>query len=129
MDTTDPKSLLEYHNRTSTTTKYTQPNISHKQNVLDDLISSDESSSDPPLPRRGSRQTKRATTSRKTSNVTTTGSASGRNSSAGARWKVVGEDSGDVVMVSTEQMAAAEKAAIDSGMTEDILIENAGISP
>src|SRR5579859_417767 len=91
MDTTDPKSLLVYHNRTSTVPKYTQ--LLHKQNVLDDLISSDESSSDPPLPRRRSIQSKRATTSRKTLNVTARGSSSGRNSSVGARWKVVGEDS------------------------------------
>lgn len=128
MDTTDPTSLLVYHNRTSTAPKYTQT-LSHKTNVLDDVISTDESDDEPLVARRGSRQTKRGTTSRKTSAFTTTGSLSGRNSSVGARWKVVGEDSGEVVSVSAEQMADAEKLAIDSGMNEDVLIENAGTIP
>lgn len=125
MDTTDPTSLLVYHNRISTAPKYTQT-LSHKTNVLDDVMSTDESDDEPVVTRRGSRQTKRGTTSRKTSGFTTTGSLSGRNSSVGARWKVVGEDSGEVVSVSSEQMADAEKLALDSGMSEDVLIENAG---
>jgi hypothetical protein len=126
MDTTDPTSLLVYHNRTSTAPKYTQT-LSHKTNVLDDLMSTDESDDEPIVPRRGSRQTKRGVTSRKTSGFTTTGSLSGRNSSIGARWKVVGEETADVVAVSAEQMANAEKLALESGISEDILIENAGI--
>jgi hypothetical protein len=90
-------------------------------------MSTDESDDEPIVPRRGSRQTKRGATSRKTSGFTTTGSLSGRNSSIGARWKVVGEETGDVVAVSAEQMANAEKLALDSSISEDILIENAGI--
>ena len=127
MDKTDPTSLLVYHNRASTAPKYSQ-NISHKTNVLEDLQSTDDESSDEPIvTRRGSRQTRRGTTSRKTSGFSTTGSISGRNSSAGgARWKVVGDDSGEVVTVTAEQMAAAEKIAVESGMSEDVLIENAG---
>jgi hypothetical protein len=35
---------------------------------------------------------------------------------------------GDVVTVTAEQMAMAEKLALDAGMSEDILIENAGLS-
>jgi hypothetical protein len=126
MDTTDPTSLLVYHNRTSTAPRYTQ-NLSHKTNVLDDVLSTDESSDDEPPVRRGSRQTRRGTASRKASGFATAGSMSGRNSSVGTRWKVVGEDTADVVAVSAEQMANAEKLAIESGMSEDILIENAGI--
>jgi hypothetical protein len=38
----------------------------------------------------------------------------------------VGEETGEVVAVSAEQMANAEKLALDSGISEDILIENAG---
>ena len=113
----------------STAPKYT-PTISHKTNVLDDLLSTDESEDEPIVNRRGSRQTKRNTTSRKTSGFTATGSISGRNSVVGAKWKVVGEENsgGDVVSVSAEQMANAEKLALESGMTEDVLIENAGMS-
>jgi|SRR5271167_464396 len=129
MDNTDPKSLLVYHNRTSTAPKYTQT-ISHKANVLDDLLSTDESEDERIVNRRGSRPTKRGTTSRKTSGFTTTGSISGRNSVVGAKWKVVGDDdsssAGEVVSVSAEQMANAEKLALESGMSEDVLIENAG---
>ena len=131
MDNTDPKSLLVYHNRTSTAPKYTQ-NISHKTNVLDDLVSTEESDDEPVVNRRGSRQTRRGTTSRKTSTFTTSGSISGRNSSVGIKWKVVGDDTstaGEVVTVTAEQMANAEKLALESGMSEDVLIENAGLSP
>lgn len=130
MDNTDPTSLLVYHNRKSTAPKYTQT-ISHKTNVLDNLLSTDESDDEPIVNRRGSRQTRRGTSSRKTSSFTTAGSVSGRNSVGGTNWKVVGEEnaSGDVVSVSAEQMANAEKLALESGMTEDVLIENAGSSP
>lgn len=134
MDNTDPKSLLVYHNRTSTAPKYTQT-ISHKTNVLEDLLSTDGSDEEPVLTanRRSSRPTKRGTTSRKTSaGFTTTGSLSGRNSAIGlTKWKVVdGENSegGDVVSVTSEQMANAEKLALEAGMSEDVLIENAGSS-
>jgi hypothetical protein len=129
MDNTDPKSLLVYHNRTSTAPKYTQT-ISHKTNVLDDLLSTDESDGEPIVNRRGSRPTKRGTTSRKSSGFTTTGSISGRNSAIGAKWKAVGDDAsssgGEVLSVSAEQMASAEKLALESGISEDVLIENAG---
>lgn len=124
MDTTDPTSLLVYHNRTSTAPKYTQT-LSHKTNVLEDLVSTEESDDEPVVSRRGSRQTRRGTSSRKTSGLTTGGSVSGRNSSVGLRWKVVGEE-GEVVSVTAEQMSAAEKLALETGMTEDVLIENAG---
>src|ERR1700737_708780 len=128
MDKTDPTSLLVYHNRTSTAPKYTQT-LSHKTNVLDDLASTGEESDDdePVVTRRGSRQTRRMGSSRKTS-VLTTASASGRNSSVGERWKVVGEEGGQIVSVTAEQMAAAEKLALEAGMSENVLIENAGIA-
>jgi NAD(P)H-hydrate repair Nnr-like enzyme with NAD(P)H-hydrate epimerase domain len=38
---------------------------------------------------------------------------------------VVGEE-GEVVSVTAEQMSAAEKLALETGMSEDVLIENAG---
>lgn len=123
--------MLVYHNRTSTAPKYTQ-NISHKTNVLDDVVSTDDESDDeePFVNRRGSRQTRKGTSSRKTSTFTTSGSISGRNSTVGVKWRVVGEDAtaGEVVTVTAEQMATAEKLALESGMTEDVLIENAGLS-
>lgn len=131
MDKTDPTTLLVYHNRVATAPKYSQ-NISHKTNVLDDLESTDDESSDEPIvTRRGSRQTKRGATSRKTSGFSNTGSISGRNSSGGggAGWKVVGEEGGEVVTVTAEQMANAEKLAAEMGMGEGILIENAGLAP
>lgn len=129
MDTTDPTSLLVYHNRTATAPKYTQT-LSHKTNVLDDLASS-SSSDDEPLPnRRGSRQTKRGTgtTSRKTSSAYATGNLSGRNSALNSpRWRVAGDDqNSDVMTVTPEQMANAEKAAVEAGMSEAALVENAG---
>jgi hypothetical protein len=40
---------------------------------------------------------------------------------------VVGEE-GEVVSVTAEQMSAAEKLALETGMSEDVLIENAGSS-
>src|SRR5271169_5291071 len=98
MDNTDPKSLLVYHNRASTAPKYTQT-ISHKTNVLDDLLSTDESDDEPIIPRRGSRPTKRGAASRKPSGLGTSGSISGRNSVSGAKWKVVGEETEEVVSV------------------------------
>lgn len=134
MDNTDPKSLLVYHNRTSTAPKYTQ-SISHKTNVLDDVVSTDDESEEgePVVSnRRGSRQTRKGTASRKTSTFTASGSISGRNSSVGVKWRVVGDDvavAGEVVTVTAEQMANAEKLALESGMSEDVLIENAGLSP
>jgi hypothetical protein len=125
MDKTDPTSLLVYHNRTSTAPKFTQ-NLSHKTNVLDDLVSTDESDDEHVVSRRGSHQTRRG--SRKPSGFTTTGSVSGRNSSIGVKWKVVGEDGGTyVASLTAEQMANAEKLALEMGMNEDVLIENAGI--
>jgi hypothetical protein len=126
MDKTDPTSLLVYHNRTSTAPRYTQT-LSHKTNVLDDVVSTEESSDEPVVTRRGSRP-RRGISSRKTSGLTTTGSASGRNSSVGLRWKVVGDESGDIISVTAEQMATAEKLALEAGMSEDILIENGGIA-
>ena len=131
MDNTDPTSLLVYHNRTSTAPKYTQT-ISHKTSVLDDLLSTDESDDEPIVNRRGSRQSRKATTSRKPSGFTTTGSISGRNSVVGAKWKVIGDENssgGEVISVSAEQMANAEKLALEMGMNEDVLIENAGNPP
>jgi enhancer of mRNA-decapping protein 3 len=124
MDKTDPTSLLVYHNRTATAPKYTQ-NLSHKANVLDDQAST-ESSDDEPVPnRRGSRQAKRGTTSRKTSSAYA--NLSGRNSVIAPRWRVAGDSSqSDIIPVSPEQMANAEKAALESGMGEDALVENAG---
>jgi hypothetical protein len=127
MDTTDPTSLLVYHNRTATAPKYTQ-NLSHKTNVLDDLASS-SSSDDEPLPnRRGSRQTKRGTTSRKASSAYAPANLSGRNSALNTtRWRVAGDDqNSDVMTVTPEQMANAEKAAVEVGMSEAALVENAG---
>ena len=116
-----------YHNRTSTAPKYTQ-NISHKTNVLENLDSSDETNDEVAVNRRGSRQTKRGTSSRKTSTFTASGSISGRNSAVGVKWRVVGDDgsTGDVVTVTAEQMTNAEKLAVEGGMSEDVLIENAG---
>jgi hypothetical protein len=75
--------------------------------------------------RRGSRQSRRG--SRKTLVLNTKDNGGGRNSAVGARWKIVGGDSVDIIAVTAEQMANAEKAAIDSGFSEDVLIENAGV--
>jgi len=128
MDKTDPTQLLVYHNRISTAPKYTQ-NISHKTNVLDDLISTDDSDDEAISSRRGSRQTRRGTLNRKASGFATTGTGSGRNSSTGVKWKVVGEDnSTPVASITAEQMANAEKLALEVGMPEDVLIENAGMT-
>jgi len=125
MDKTDPTSLLVYANRTATAPKYSQ-NISHKTNVLDDFGSTESDSEDggPVTTRRGSRQSRHG--SRKTSGFSAKENVSGRNSSLGARWKVVGSDFGEIVTVTAEQMTNAEKAAIDAGLNEDVLIENAG---
>ena len=129
MDNTDPKSLLVYHNRTSTAPKYTQ-NISAKANVLGDIASTEEGSDDEPVVnRRSTRYVKRGTNSRKTSMFTISGgSISGRSSSVGVKWRVLGDDdgTGEVVTVTAEQMTNAEKLALELGMSEDILIENAG---
>lgn len=133
MDNTDPTSLLVYHNRKSTAPKYSQ-NIPHKTNVLDDRESTDDHDEnredEGSVNRRGSRHSRRGTMSRMTSGFTTTGSMSGRNSVVGARWKVVGEgNKGEIVSVTAEQMANAERLALESGMSEDVLIENAGQYP
>jgi len=126
MDKTDPTSLLVYRNRTATAPKYTQ-NLSHKTNILDDLASTESSDNEPVPNRRGSRQTKRGTTSRKTSSAYATGNLSGRDSAISSRWRVAGDDTqSDVIPVTPEQMANAEKAALESGMSEDALVENAG---
>lgn len=97
--------------------------------MLDGVGSTEsDSTEEPVLPRRGSRQSRRGTgTNRKISNLSAKESVSGRTSSVGTRWKVVGEDMGDIISVTAEQMANAEKVAIDSGLSEDVLIENAGI--
>jgi hypothetical protein len=117
LDKTDPKELLVYHNRIATA-----PKLSHRTNVLE--MSSEESSEEPIISRRGSRQ-KRGTTSRKASGITTA-SLSGRNSTVGIRWKVVGEENGECIAVSAEQMTNAEKLAMEIGMSEEVIIENAG---
>jgi len=126
MDTTDPKSLLVYHNKISTAPKYTQ-NFSHKTKVLDRFSSSDESDDEQPV-RRGSRQTRRPTSGRKASVFTSTGNMSRTSSSVGVTWRVVGEEPADVVSVTAEQMAKAEKLAVEGGISEDILVENAGMA-
>ena len=123
MDKTDPTQLLVYRNRVATA-----PKLSHKVNVLDSASSTSEGDDGEPIvTRRGSRQ-KRAPPSRKTSGFTTTGSRSGRNSSVGTTWKVVGNESGDIISVTSEQMAHAEKVASEMGMCDDVVIENAGSS-
>jgi hypothetical protein len=125
MDKTDPTQLLVYHNRTATAPKYTQ-NISHKTNVLDDLASTEASDDEGISNRRGSRQSKRGG-SRKASGFTTTGSLNGRNSSSGVKWKLVGDENTSLITpITAEQMANAEKLALETGMLEDVLIENAG---
>jgi hypothetical protein len=122
MDNTDPKSLLVYTNRTATAPRYT-PNISHKTNVLDDSVLTEEDDEDvtdgPILPRRGNRQSRYGTT-RKTRSTST------RTASSRAKWKPVNEETGEIISVTTEQMTNAENLAIQSGLTEDVLIENAG---
>jgi hypothetical protein len=48
----------------------------------------------------------------------------------GAKWKVVGTDpstSGEIVTVRAEQMSNVERLALESGMSEAALIENAGL--
>jgi hypothetical protein len=130
MDKTDPTQLLVYHNRTATAPKYTQTisqNISHKTNVLEDLVSSDDSDDEAISSKRGSRQNRRGTLNRKASGFTT-GSLSGRNSSTGVKWRVVGDDNSTLVIpIKGEQMATAEKLALESGLPEDTIIENAGM--
>lgn len=126
LDTTDPTSLLVWNNRTATAPKY--ENLSHKMNVLDSVESSDESADDEQPVRRGSR-VKRGTTSRKTSGIGQQGGASvsRNNSTVGGKWRVVGEEGSEIVRVAAEQMTNAEKLALEGGMSEDVLIENAGI--
>jgi hypothetical protein len=111
-----------WNNRTATAPKY--ENLSHKTNVLDRVESSDESEEEAVV-RRGSRA-KRGTTSRKTSGI---GQSVGRSrgSSVSARWRVVGEEGSEIVKVTAEQMTNAEKLALEGGMNEDVLVENAGI--
>jgi len=90
-----------------------------------------DSNEEPVLPRRGSKQSRPrggTGTNRKISNLSAKESVSGRTSAVGTRWTVVGEDMGDIISVTAEQMANAEKVALDSGLSEDVLIENAGIS-
>jgi hypothetical protein len=123
LDTTDPTSLLVWNNRTATAPKY--ENLSHKTNVLDSLESSDDSDDEQPV-RRGSRA-KRGTTSRKTSvGLAPSSAGASRNGSVGGRWRVVGEEGSEITRVSAEQMTRAENLALEGGMSEDVLVENAG---
>ena len=132
MDTTDPTSLLVWNNRTATAPKY--ENLSHKMNVLDSVESSDESTDDEqPAVRRGSRTKRGTTTSRKTSGIGQqqgggVGASISRNHSTvgAAKWRVVGEEGSEIIRVTAEQMTNAEKLALESGMSENVLIENAG---
>jgi hypothetical protein len=112
-----------WNNRTATAPKY--ENLSHKTNVLDNLESSDDSMDDEQPVRRGSRA-KRGTTSRKTSGLGQASAGASRNSSVGAKWRVVGEEGSEITRVSAEQMTRAENLALEGGMSEDVLVENAG---
>lgn len=113
-----------WNNRTATAPKY--ENLSHKTNVLDSVESSDESEEEPAV-RRGSRA-KRATTSRKTSGIGQ-GAGGSRGGSVSAKWRAVGDEGSEIIKVTAEQMTNAEKLALEGGMSEDVLVENAGIVP
>jgi hypothetical protein len=111
-----------WNNRTATAPKY--ENLSHKTNVLDSVESSDESEEEPAM-RRGSRA-KRSTTNRKTSGIGQ-GAGASRSGSVSARWRVAGEEGSEIIKVTAEQMTNAEKLALEGGMSENVLVENAGI--
>jgi hypothetical protein len=49
-----------------------------------------------------------------------------RSHGTGTKWRPVSDETGEILSVTPEQMSRAETLAMEAGLTEEMLIENAG---